>query len=93
MKTKQKIIQVTDKIQINKPQIQELYEGEIHDLIITSLQKASRGCDSKSRSYELLQGLLKENDEIGIGRKAFETVKAVFSTFSFHVMTKMDSSR
>ena len=58
--------------------IQELYDGELHDLIISALMYVkSKHCDEGSRKEELIEELLAQNELQGKGKKFFDGLKKI----------------
>ena len=66
---------------IAKSPVEEFYEGEQHDLLVTVLREASARCGGfDTRQYELINSLLENNEYIGNGRETLEVVKKVLSS-------------
>ncbi|MDE6397930.1 MAG: hypothetical protein K2L51_01265 [Clostridiales bacterium] len=66
---------------ISKSPVEEFYEGEQHDLLVTVLREAATRCGGfEMRQYELINSLLENNDYIGNGRETLEVVKKVLSS-------------
>lgn len=59
--------------------VEEFFEGEQYDLIITLLQEAYKNCNKNTRKYELISALLETNSSIGNGKKILEGVKNILS--------------
>lgn len=59
--------------------IDEFFNGEQYDLVVTILAKALRNTETDTRAYELLEGILAENEVQGEGMAVDETLKRVLS--------------
>lgn len=60
---------------LNRSGINELYEGEIFDLVVSILTQAKTFyCSEDSRAYDLVQSLLEANKLIGIGKQLFKNL-------------------
>ena len=57
--------------------IPEFFEGEQYDLIVTILTKALASYRENTRSYDLLKGILENNQLTGNGKQIDEVVKSV----------------
>lgn len=64
---------------INKSTMEEWYEGEQNDLLVTVMQKALRDLTDDSRAYELLSDLVSINAIKGEGKPIFDRLKAILS--------------
>lgn len=65
---------------IEKSPIEEFFDGEQHDLVVTILTKALANCGTQdTRRRELLVDLLEHNRIIGNGKEMLEVVKTVFA--------------
>ena len=64
---------------LHKSSIEEWYEGEQNDLIVSLMLQAFRDRAADSRSHELLSDLLAQNPEVGEGRAFFERLKAILA--------------
>ena len=59
--------------------IDEFFNGEQYDLVVTILTRALRNTETDTRAYELLEGILAENEVQGEGRAVDEMLKRVLS--------------
>lgn len=59
--------------------IDEFFNGEQYDLVVTILTRALRDTETDTRAYELLEGILAENEVQGEGRAVDEMLKRVLS--------------
>jgi hypothetical protein len=64
---------------LTKAPVQEFFDGEQYDLIVTLLNNALRNYTPESRAYELIEKLVAINKETGNGREIFAVVKSVLS--------------
>ena len=64
---------------LTKAPLQEFFDGEQYDLIVTLLNNALRNYSPESRAYELIEKLIAVNKETGNGREIFAGVKSVLS--------------
>ena len=64
---------------LTKAPVQEFFDGEQYDLIVTLLNNALRNYNPESRAYELIEKLIAVNKETGNGREIFAVVKSVLS--------------
>lgn len=66
---------------LSKAPMQEFFDGEQHDLLVTILKEAlTRNGGFDTRRYELIDSLLENNDYISNGRETLEIVKRVLSS-------------
>lgn len=71
---------VEENIIIKSP-VDEFFEGEQHDLLVTVLKEAAARCGGfDTRQNELINSLLENNDYIGNGRETNDVVKRVLSS-------------
>lgn len=64
---------------LTKAPVQEFFDGEQYDLIVTLLNNALRNYNPESRAYELIEKLIAVNKETGNVREIFAVVKSVLS--------------
>ena len=64
---------------LTKAPVQEFFDGEQYDLIVTLLNNALRNYNPESRAYELIEKLIAVNKETGNGREMFAVAKSVLS--------------
>lgn len=63
-----------------KAEVKEFFDGEQHDMLVTVLKEAmDRSGGFDTRRYEILNGLLEQNEYTGNGRETLEVVKRVLS--------------
>lgn len=63
---------------IEVPKVNEFYEDEQRDLIISILMEAKRSyCTEDTRADELLDGILEKNELTGEGKKLFDRLKTI----------------
>ena len=63
---------------IRVPEVRELYADEQYDLVVSVLRQALLTYASEdSRAYELLEGILKENELTGEGKELFNRIKNI----------------
>lgn len=74
----ERISEAKEGIVIQVPRIEEFYEDEQKDLIVSILMEAKRSfCTEGTRADELLDGIVAENELTGEGKKLFERLKVI----------------
>ena len=74
----ERISEAKEGIVIQVPRIEEFYEDEQKDLIVSILMEAKRSfCTEGTRADELLDGIIAENELTGEGKKLFERLKVI----------------
>ena len=77
---KKALCNATERRLIEQADIPEFFDGEQYDLIVSALKKARAFYGEDSRAYELLNGILANNEIIGNGDHMEEIVKKVLSS-------------
>lgn len=62
---------------LSKAQVEEFFEGEQYDLVVTALTKALQNSAEETRSNELLKAITEANPLIGNGKDAEEKLKRI----------------
>ena len=77
---KKALCNATERRLIEQADIPEFFDGEQYDLIVSALKKVLASYGEDSRAYELLNGILANNEIIGNGDHMEEIVKKVLSS-------------